>query len=174
MGALAEPVRSESLTPLREYTRTSIAISGTVPGTPAHERTVAASAAYQDRLWALAGQTLDTAPADSARRYVETLNEMFDAQADRVYGLTNRVPTTILVLQVAGAAVAMAVLALHLATSGRGVPTVLIASALVTVLLVVTFDLDRPTRGLIRVPPTPRRRGHLDDRATGRDRTRAP
>ena len=31
----------------------------------------------------------------------------------------------------------------------------LIASLLVTVLLVVTFDLDRPTRGLIRVPPTP-------------------
>src|SRR5918993_2839056 len=63
---LAEPVRSESLTLLREYTRTSIAISGTVPGTPAHERTVDASAAYQDRLWALAGQALETAPADSA------------------------------------------------------------------------------------------------------------
>jgi hypothetical protein len=26
---------------------------------------------------------------------------------------------------------------------------------LVTVLLAVTLDLDRPTRGLIRVPPTP-------------------
>ncbi|GAB3308204.1 hypothetical protein GCM10027451_16990 [Geodermatophilus aquaeductus] len=153
---LAEPVRSESLALLREYTRTSVAISGVVPGTPAHERTVAASAAYQDRLWALAGQALEAAPADSAPRlYVETLNEMFDAQADRVYGLTNRVPTAILVLEVAGAAVAMAVLALHLATLGQGVPTVLIASALVTVLLVVTFDLDRSTRGLIRVPPTP-------------------
>jgi hypothetical protein len=32
---------------------------------------------------------------------------------------------------------------------------VLVASLLVTVLLVVTFDLDRPTRGLIGVPPTP-------------------
>jgi hypothetical protein len=54
-----------------------------------------------------------------------------------------------------GAAVAIAALALHLATFGRGVPTVLIASLLVIALLVVTFDLDRPTRGLIRVPPTP-------------------
>jgi hypothetical protein len=31
---------------------------------------------------------------------------------------------------------------------------VLIASLLVTVLLAVTFDLDRPTRGLIGVRPT--------------------
>lgn len=31
----------------------------------------------------------------------------------------------------------------------------LIASLLVTVLLAVTFGLDRPTRGLVRVPPTP-------------------
>jgi hypothetical protein len=80
---------------------------------------------------------------------------MFDAQSDRVYGLTNRVPTAVLVLEVAGAAIAIGVLALHLATFGRGVPTVLMASVLVTILLVVTFDLDRPTRGLIQVPATP-------------------
>jgi len=30
-----------------------------------------------------------------------------------------------------------------------------VAALLVTVLLVVSFDLDRPTRGFIRVPPTP-------------------
>jgi hypothetical protein len=33
--------------------------------------------------------------------------------------------------------------------------TVLLAAALVTLLLLVTFDLDRPTRGLIRIPSTP-------------------
>jgi hypothetical protein len=153
---LAEPVRTESLALLRRYTEISIAISDTVPGGPDHDRAIAESGAYQDRLWALAGRALDEAPVDSAPRlYVETLNEMFDAQAERVYRLSNRVPTAVLVLEVAGAAVAIAALALHLATFGRGVPTVLVASLLVTVLLVVTFDLDRPTRGLIRVPPTP-------------------
>jgi hypothetical protein len=153
---LAEPVRTESLALLRRYTDISIAISDTVPGSPAHDRAIAESGSYQDRLWALAGQALDEAPVDSAPRlYVETLNEMFDAQADRVYGLSNRVPTAVLVLEVAGAATAVAVLALHLAMFGRGVSTVLLASLLVTVLLLVTFDLDRPTRGLIRVPPTP-------------------
>jgi hypothetical protein len=153
---LAEPIRTESLALLRSYTEVSIAISDTVPGSPDHERAIAESQSHQDRLWALAGQALDEAPVDSAPRlYVESLNEMFDAQSDRVYGLSNRVPTAVLVLEVAGAAVAIAALALHLATFGRGVPTVLVASLLVTVLLVVTFDLDRPTRGLIRVPPAP-------------------
>jgi hypothetical protein len=60
------------------------------------------------------------APVDSAPRlYVETLHEMVDAQTDRVCGLSDRVPTTVLLLEVAGAAVAIAALALHLATFGR-------------------------------------------------------
>ena len=54
-----------------------------------------------------------------------------------------------------GAALALAVLALHLATFGHGIATVAAAAALVTLLLLVTFDLDRPTRGLIRVPSAP-------------------
>jgi hypothetical protein len=46
-------------------------------------------------------------------------------------------------------------LAFYLAILGRGVFTVLLAAALVTLLLLlVTFDLDRPTRGLIRIPST--------------------
>jgi hypothetical protein len=153
---LAEPVRTESLDLLRRYTEVSISISDAVPGSPASDDAIADSGRLQDQLWALAGESLTAAPVDSAPRlYVETLNEMFDAQADRVYGLSNRVPTTVLLLEVAGAAVATAALALHLATFGRGVLTVLIASLLVTILLLVTFDLDRPTRGLIRIPPTP-------------------
>ncbi|MGY1795095.1 hypothetical protein ACI796_14035 [Geodermatophilus sp. SYSU D00525] len=84
---------------------------------------------------------------------------MFDAQSTRVYALTNRVPTAVLVVEVAGAAVALGALALHLAlhlsSIRRGLATTVVAALLVTVLLVVTFDLDRPARGLIRVPATP-------------------
>ena len=52
-------------------------------------------------------------------------------------------------------AAALGLLAVYLAILGRGVITVLLAAALVSLLLLVTFDLDRPTRGLIRVPDTP-------------------
>jgi hypothetical protein len=35
------------------------------------------------------------------------------------------------------------------------VVTVVLAAAFVSPLLLVTFDLDRPTRGFVRVPDTP-------------------
>jgi hypothetical protein len=157
---LPEPARGRTLDLLPGYTRTSIAIADTVPGSRAEQRALAASERDQRRLWALAGQALDQEPtAGAPRLYVESLNEMFDAQSTRVYALANRVPTAVLVVEVGGAAVALGALALHLtlhlATIGRSLAATVVAALLVTVLLVVTFDLDRPTRGLIRVPATP-------------------
>jgi hypothetical protein len=153
---LAEPVRTESLDLLRTYTDTSITITDSVPGSRRQDRAIAESERQQGELWALAGRALAEAPeANAPRLYVETLNDTFDAQTTRVYGLANRVPSAVLVLEIVLAAIALAVLALHLATMGRGVLAVLIAAALVVLLLLVTFDLDRPTRGLITVPDAP-------------------
>ena len=49
----------------------------------------------------------------------------------------------------------LGLLALYLAILGRGVITVVLAAAFVSVLLLVTFDLDRPTRGFVTVPDAP-------------------
>jgi hypothetical protein len=157
---LPEPMRGMTLELLPRYTRTSISIADTVPGSSAQQRALAESEQDQRRLWALAGAALDQEPNASAPRlYVDSLNGMFDAQSTRVYALANRVPTTVLLVEVVGAAVALGALALHLAlhlsTIRRGLAATVVAALLVTVLLVVTFDLDRPTRGLIRVPATP-------------------
>ena len=46
-------------------------------------------------------------------------------------------------------------MALYLALLSRGVVTVLLAAGLLTLLLFVSFDLDRPTRGFITIPATP-------------------
>jgi hypothetical protein len=95
------------------------------------------------------------APTASAPRlYVETLNEMIDDETVRVAALSNRVPTAVLVLEVLGSAIALGLLAAYLALVGRGVIAVVLASVLVAFLLLVTTDLDRPTRGMIRVPDT--------------------
>jgi hypothetical protein len=80
---------------------------------------------------------------------------MIDMQTVRVAALNNRVPGAILFLEVAGAAAALGLLAAYLAILGRGFVAVMLGAALVTMLLLTTFDLDRPTRGLIRVPDTP-------------------
>jgi hypothetical protein len=153
---LPEPVRTRSLALLRQFVDVSIRISETVPGSSAERDAVAESGQIERELWALAGQALETEPTGSAvRLYVESLNTMIDSQSSRVYGLSNRVPTAVLVLVVAGTALALGLLALYLTTHGSGAKTVLLAAVLVTLILVVTFDLDRPTRGLIQVPATP-------------------
>lgn len=153
---LAEPVRSQSLDLLRRYTDTSIRLSHSVPGSDEARRAEADGQLLQRQLWRLAGEALDGAPTASAPRlYVETLNEMIDQQTVRVAALNNRVPGAVLALEVIGAAAALGLLALYLSIVGRGVLTVVLAAALVSGLLLVTFDLDRPTRGVITVPDTP-------------------
>ena len=152
---LMEPVRSESLDLLVRYTDVSIRCRTPCPAATGRPG-VADGDELLYELWGLAGEALDRAPTDSAPRlYVETLNETIDMQTVRVAGLGNRVPGAVLALEVVGAAIALGLLAFYLALVGRGVLTVVLAAALVTLLLLVTFDLDRPTRGLIRVPDTP-------------------
>ena len=153
---LAEPVRGRSLALLKRYTDTSIHVSKTVPGSREQNATLAVSGGFQRRLWRLAGEALDDLPTASAPRlYVDSLNGMFDAQTTRVAARNNRVPSAVLTLEVVAAAVALGLLAVYLSILGRGMITVLFAAVLVTALLLVTFDLDRPTRGLITVPDTP-------------------
>jgi hypothetical protein len=153
---LKEPLRTRSLDLLRRYVETSIRLSKAVPGSAESRRAVADGLRIQRELWRLAGLALAGAPTASAPRlYVETLNGMIDMQTVRVAGLNNRVPSPVLAVEVVGAAVALGLLAFYLALLGRGPIVVLLAAGLVTLLLLVTFDLDRPTRGLIRVPDTP-------------------
>lgn len=153
---LAEPARSRSLALLRRYTDLALAISSEVPDSPAMRRTTAAQGVLQRRLWRLAGQAVAAAPVASAPRlYVDSLNSTIDLQSARLSALNNRVPGAVLALEVIGAAIALGLLALHISLLGRGLAPVLAAAALVTLLLLVTFDLDRPTRGLITIPATP-------------------
>ena len=153
---LAEPERTRSLDLLRRYTDASLKLSHAIPTTPKFHRTIAEEDRLQRQLWRLAGNALEGAPRDSAPRlYVETLNEMIDQQTVREAALNNRIPTAVLALEIFGAAIAFGLLALYTAMHGRGATTVILAGALVTILLLIIFDLDRPTRGLIRVPDSP-------------------
>jgi hypothetical protein len=153
---IAEPARTRSLELLRRYTDLALQVSKEVPGSAGMRRTTAAEGVLQRGLWDLAGQSIDAAPVASAPRlYVDSLNTTFDAQSSRLASLNNRVPGAVLALEVFGAAVAVGLLALHISVLGRGLVAMLAAAAIVTLLLFVTFDLDRPTRGLITVPSTP-------------------
>ena len=153
---LAEPARTRSLVLLRGYTDLALRMSHEVPGSPAMRRTTAQEDLVQRRLWSLAGQALAAAPiASGPRLYVDALNTMIDQQTVRISALNNRVPGN-------GSRArgdrssgrARAARPLPLGARPRHVADDF-AAVLVTMLLLVTFDLDRPTRGLITVPDTP-------------------
>jgi hypothetical protein len=152
---LPEPIRTRSLTVLVDYTESALRLSDTIPGSDQAKATAGTEGQLQRQLWALGGQALDTEPvASAARLYIETLNEMIDAQSTRIAALNNQVPIAVFVLEILGAALALGLLGAYLAIIGRGVVAVALASLLVSFLLLVIADLDRPTRGMIRVPDT--------------------
>lgn len=152
---LMEPGRSASLRLLARYTDTTILVSNTIPGSGPERAAARAGEKLQRGLWSIAGRQLDEAPVASAQRlYVESLNVMIDAESARLAALNNRVPYAVLFLEVGGAALALGLLAAYLAMLGRARLAVVLASILVAMLLLVTCDLDRPTRGLIQVPDT--------------------
>jgi hypothetical protein len=152
---ISEPARTQSLDLLRRYTDLALQLTHEVPSSTKMDRTAAAESALQRRLWHFAGVSLNAAPVASAPRlYVDSLNSTFDLQNARLSSLNNRVPDAVLWLELIGAAAALALLALHISLFGRGLAPLLVAAGLITALLLITFDLDRPTRGLIKVPDT--------------------
>jgi hypothetical protein len=149
-------MRSRSLPLLTKYTDAELRLTDEVSGSDEANGTIAQGSALQDQLWALAGQAVRKDPTASAPRlYEDSLNAMIDQQTVRVAGLNNRVPTEVLLLEVIGAAGAMYLVGLHVGLLGRSLTPLLLAAGLVTFLLFVNFDLDRPTRGFIKVPDAP-------------------
>ena len=153
---IAEPQRSRSLTFLRSYNDLAIRITYEIPGSAAIRATSAEQGQLQRALWRLAGESLNANPRDSAPRlYVDSLNDMIDQQTVRLAGLNNRVPGAVLWLELLGAALALGLLGLYISVLGKGLIPIAGAAVVVSFLVLVTFDLDRPTRGLISIPATP-------------------
>ena len=153
---LREPERTQSLRQLRAYATLALRLSDEIPSSGAMNATSEAQREVQRALWRLAGRALARAPQDTAPRlYVESLNRLIDERTTRISALENRIPSDVLALELIGAAIALALLTLYLELLGRGRIPIGLAAALVGALLFVTFDLDRPHRGLIRVPAGP-------------------
>ena len=160
---LGEPQRSRSLALLRRYNDLAIRFTYEVPGGASFRATAAEQERLQQMLWRLGGEAINGRPRDSAPRlYLDSLNAMIDQQGVRLAGLNNHPPNAVLLLELLGAALALGMLALYVSVLGRGLVPVVLAAVVVTFLVLVTFDLDRPTRGFITIPATPL----LDEKAT--------
>lgn len=153
---LAEPDRSKSLRLLRDYADTRIALSDTDIETSAFDDAVAKSREIQQSLWTRAGAAVAAQPIDTAPRlYLESLNQVIDADTARVSALGNRIPTSVLLLHIAAGGLAMGALGLFMGLHGRGTNIAFAGSVLVVLILMVIVDLDRPRRGFVVVPRSP-------------------
>ena len=152
---LPEPIRSRSLDLLIDYTESAVSFADHAPGSAGEAGAADEEERLQRRLWALGSEALDAAPEASAPRlYIETLNDMIDSQTARLAALNNQVPSEIFWLELIGGSIALGLLAAYLTLVGRGLAGVVIAATVVAFLLFITADLDRPTRGPIKVPDT--------------------
>ena len=153
---LDEPQRTESLTLLRDYTDAAIELARVVPGSRDFREARTAMESLHDDLWAAADDAVHTDPEGTVPRlYIESLNDVIDVHAERVASLSNRVPDTVMWLLVLGSAIAVGFVAYYVALIGTRVRASLVALGLVVLILFVTFDLDRPERGFIKVPAAP-------------------
>jgi hypothetical protein len=127
-----------------------------VPSGPRFECALADVSTLQDQVWTTAETAQRADPTGVAPLlYIQSLNAMFDASESREASLRSRVPMTVAFLDVFGSAVALAVLALYLTMLGRNVTMSVLAGVMVVLILLVSFDLDRPYRGVVNIPTTP-------------------
>jgi hypothetical protein len=149
---LPDPHRSETLKLLHEYVEirldivrqnTSLAESTTIIGR---------SNALQEALWqqakAVASKDKGLIPTGL---FIASLNEMIDDQGKRLSALRNRVPNIVLVTLFAIAAVAggFAGYASAIGSQGSRLP-ILIMGLLISTVIFLIIDLDRPSAGFIK------------------------
>jgi hypothetical protein len=111
------------------------------------------SQAEQQKLWALAVAVVKTdRQSPIYALFVSSLNEAFDVAAKRDAARQNHVPEIVLYLLCAAGAVAMGLVGLGTGVAGRRhSPLTMSLAIMITLVILVIIDLDRPRRGVITV-----------------------
>ena len=148
---LPDPQRSEILKLLREYVQIRLDIVQSGTSLVELTRAVDRSNALQEALWqqAKAMASKDKAFVPTGL-FIQSLNEMIDDQGKRLSALRNRIPNSVLLTLFAIAAVAgaFAGYASGLDVQRTRMP-VYIMGLLVSAVIYLIIDLDRPSAGFI-------------------------
>ncbi|VTZ28320.1 conserved membrane hypothetical protein [Methylocella tundrae] len=153
---LPEAAQGPVLALLRDYAAVRVRL-GVSADRSDMEREIAQSLDIQGKLWRQAVAVSAAAPQSlPVDRFVASLNEMNNIHEKRLTALRYPVPVAVMAMLICVAMVAMGFTGYNSGVVGakRRVPD-LIMSLTVAVLIMLVFDLDRPTHGLIRVPAQP-------------------
>jgi hypothetical protein len=154
---LPEPQRVEVLKLLREYVKIRLDITQRPVSRSELIATIDRSNAIQEALWlqakAVAAKDNGMVPTGL---FIQTLNEMIDNQAKRLAALRNRVPNIVILalFGVAAVASAFAGYASGLEAQRTRLP-VYIMGFLISAVILLILDLDRPSAGFIEVSQQP-------------------
>lgn len=152
-GMLPEPYRTKSADLLRQYVDVRVAYYEVGADDQGVWETVRRAEQVQQQVWSQAAAAMEKDPHSIATGlYVQALNEVIDLEAKRLTALENTVPESVLYLLALVAVVSAAVVGYECGKSNRRyVFSTTSLSLLITLVVIVILDIDRPRRGLIRI-----------------------
>jgi hypothetical protein len=154
---LPEPHRTESLKLLREYVKIRLDVTDDQVSRKEQVAAIDRSNVLQEALWqqakAMAAKDSGMVPTGL---FIQTLNEMIDNHGKRLAALRNRVPNIVLLSLFGIAAVAGGFTGYATGLDARRarLPVYLIG-LLVSVVILLILDLDRPSSGFIKISHQP-------------------
>lgn len=151
-GYLPEPASSQARELLRQYVPLRI-----VTDADDLQADIDQSNAILAKLWTVTEGVAKTDGSDVVAIYVELVNETIDIHESRVTaGIYSRVPETVILLLIVGAALSVGMVGYSAGLTGRRslLSAVVLVVALGAVIMIVV-DLDRPREGFIQVNQQP-------------------
>jgi hypothetical protein len=155
---LPAPHSSQVLKLLSEYVQVRLEITARVPSPTELNTAITRSNTIQEALWQ---QAKTVAAKDSGMvptgLFIQTLNEMIDDQEKRLTAMRNQVPNIVLIALYGVATVASAFTgyASGLEAKRFGRVPIYIIGILVSAVILLIQDLDRPGAGFIKVSQQP-------------------
>lgn len=150
---LAEPAREQSRRLLSDYVDARLAFAAAGTNSERVAETLRRTEALQQRLWtiAVAEMRRETQPVAVAL-YLTSLNETIDLHSKRAIALADHVPSSILWILFVVTILSMLCMGYGNGLDGEKYRFSTVTTAiLLTVVIVLIVDLDRPRRGLIDV-----------------------
>lgn len=157
---LVEPGKTELKTTLLDYARTRTVPRGSVQNDEDRKVAIARTLGKLEKIWpATVKAVSNEKPGPLLTSVITAINSALDAHTIRIEAVFDRLPTVIIWMLIFIAAAALSVAGFNAGIQGRiSRFRVSIFSAVLTVLIIVILDFDRPNVGLVIVENT-----HIDN-----------
>jgi hypothetical protein len=152
-GYLPEPASSQARELLRQYVPLRIVVTDAKD----IQADIDQSNAILAKLWTVTEGMAKNNGSDVVALYVESVNDTIDLNESRITaGIYARVPETVLLLLVGGAALSLAMVGYSAGlTERRSLLTAVVLVLALGAVIMIVVDLDRPREGFIQVSQQP-------------------